>query len=64
MKEEQLRVINNTAVRGVALIQEYIYVLVKNKTQRQFLFQVVADHPKNLTDATKKTVVVVLTRSH
>ena len=63
-KAQQIRVTNDTAVRGVALIQEYIHVLTKDKTQRQYLYQVVAVHRKNLTDATTKTVVAGLTRSY
>ena len=63
-KAEQLGVNNDTAVRGVALIQEYIHVLTKDKTQRQCLFQVVAGHRKNFIDATKKTVIAGLTRSN
>ena len=63
-KKEQLGLNNDTAVRGVALIQEYIHVLTKDKTQRQCLFQVVAGHRKNFIDATKKTVIAGLTRSN
>ena len=53
-KAEQLGVNNDTAVRGVALIQEYIHVLTKDKTQRQCLFQVVAGHRKNVYRCNKK----------
>ena len=63
-KAEQLGVNNDTAVRRVALIQEYIHVLTKDKTQRQCLFQVVAGHRINFIDATKKTVIAGLIRSN
>ena len=33
-KAEQLRMINDAAERGVALIQEYIHVFTKDETQR------------------------------
>ena len=36
-KAEQLRVINDTAVRGITLIEEYIHVITKDKTQQQYL---------------------------
>ena len=63
-KAEQLGVNNDTAVRGVALIQEYIHVLTKDTTQRQCLFQVVTGHRKNFIDATKKTAIAGLIRSN
>jgi len=40
-----LKVVNDTAERGVALIQEYNYkTLTKDERDLQFLLQVVADH--------------------
>jgi len=59
-KASQLRVVNDTAERGVALIQEYVHVLTKDEEQRQCLLQVVADHRKNFPDATKRTIVAGL----
>ena len=39
-----LKVVNDTAERGVALIQEYNKTLTKDERDLQFLLQVVADH--------------------
>ena len=48
----------------MVLIQEYIHIPTKDKTQQQQLFQVVADHRKNFADARKKIVVAGPTRSY
>ena len=48
----------------MVLIREYIHILTKVETQRQYLFQVVADHCKNFADAGKKIIVAGPTRSY
>ena len=49
-----LTVVNDTAERGVALIQEYNRMLTKDEDDLQFLLQVVDDH-RRLHPTTKKT---------
>jgi hypothetical protein len=49
-----LKVVNDTAERGVALIQEYNKTLTKDEDDLQFLLQVVSDH-RQLHPTTKKT---------
>ena len=49
-----LKVVNDTAERGVALIQEFNKTLTKDEEDLQFLLQVVADH-RQLYPTTKKT---------
>jgi len=43
-----LKVINDDAERGVALIEEYNALITKNEEQKQFLLQVVQDHRRRL----------------
>ncbi|KAG7162744.1 Heterogeneous nuclear ribonucleoprotein U-like protein 1-like 2 [Homarus americanus] len=40
-KLKTMKVVNDVAERGVALIQDYIHVITKDEEQRQFLLQVV-----------------------
>ena len=49
-----LKVVNDTAERGVALIQEYNRTLTKDEDDLQFLLQVVSDH-RQLHPTTRKT---------
>ena len=51
----ELRVVNDFAERGVALMQAYNLALTKDEDQRQFLLQVVEDHRKRYPDARKST---------
>ncbi|KAG7173626.1 hypothetical protein Hamer_G029240 [Homarus americanus] len=39
-KLKTMKVVNDVAERGVALIQDYIHVITKDEEQRQFLLQV------------------------
>ena len=41
---EHLRVVNDNAERGVALIEEYNSIITKNEDQKQYLLQVVQEH--------------------
>ena len=52
-----LKVINDTAERGVQLIQEYNSILTKNEDQKQFLLQVVREHRKIFPDSKKSTTI-------
>jgi hypothetical protein len=51
------RVTNDTAERGIALIQEYGGLLSKDEDQTQFTLQVVAEHRKLFPDCNKTTVL-------
>ena len=51
----ELRVVNDFAERGVALMQAYNLALTKDEDQRQFLLQVDEDHRKLYLDARKST---------
>ena len=48
-----LKVVNDTAERGVTLIQEYNKSLTKDEGDLQFLLQVVADHRQQYPVANK-----------
>lgn len=50
---QHLRVVNDHAERGVALIEEYNCILTKNEEQKQFLLQVVQDHRKQFANSSK-----------
>lgn len=52
-----LRVINDNAERGVALITEFNDKITHNEEQKQFLLHVVADHRKNVPNATKNNLI-------
>jgi len=52
-----LKVINDHAERGVALVQRYNKILTKTKEQFQFLLQVVSQHQKKFPDSRKSPIV-------
>jgi len=51
-----LKVVNDTAERGVALIEEYNSLLTNDEEQKQYLLQVVQDHRHRFPDAKKSTI--------
>lgn len=51
-----LKVVNDHAERGVALIQEYSGLLTKGEQQLQYLLQVTAEHRKMFPDSKKSTL--------
>src|SRR6218665_1905063 len=53
----ELRVVNNTAERGVALMQEFNALLTKGKEQTQFAIQVIKEHRKCYPDSKKETLL-------
>lgn len=55
-KARALSVINDTAERGVALIQEYNKLLTKREDQLQFMLQLVAEHRSAFPDSRKSTL--------
>ena len=50
------KVVNDTAERGVKLIQDFNSCLTKDEEQRQFLLQVVSECRKNFPDSSKATL--------
>lgn len=56
----ELRVVNDTAERGVALMQEYNALMTKDEDQTQFALQVVQEHRKLYPDCKKSTVLLGL----
>jgi hypothetical protein len=57
----ELRVVNDTAERGVALMHDYNELLTKNEEQMQFALQVVKEHRNRFPDSKKSTVLQGLT---
>lgn len=54
----QLKVVNDTAERGVQLIQQYNKLLTNNEDDKQFLLQIVEANRNAIhTNATKKSVI-------
>jgi hypothetical protein len=49
----QLKVVNDCAERGIALIHSYNSALIKDEKQKQFLLQLVSGHRKQFPKATK-----------
>ena len=54
---ESLKVVNDHAERGVALIQEYSGLITRDEFQLQFLLQVVEDHRRLYPDCKKQTML-------
>jgi hypothetical protein len=54
---ENLRVVNDVAERGVALIQKFNESVTKNEEQMQYLLQVVVEHRKQCPNTDKSTVI-------
>lgn len=46
-----MKVVNDFAERGVALIQSYNNILMKSEDQKQYLLKVVEDHRNKFPDA-------------
>jgi len=53
---KQLKVVNDHAERGVALIQEYNSILTRKENQKQYLLQVVQEHRRRFPDFNKTTL--------
>jgi len=54
---EQMKVVNDHAERGVALVQELSGKLTKNEEQFQFIMQVVQENRRKYPDALKRTLI-------
>jgi len=55
-----IRVTNDNAERGVALVQEFNRHITHNEEQLQFLLQVVSDHRRLYPDCKKSTLAATL----
>jgi hypothetical protein len=53
----KVKVVNDTAERGVALIQEFTDLITHDEQQKQFLLQIVAEHRKLLPGCSKSAMV-------
>lgn len=53
----KLKVINDVAERGVALIKTYNKLLTRDEEQLQFLLQVVGEHRRLFPDSRKSTII-------
>ena len=56
---QSMRVVNDLAERGVALIQEFNSSLTRNEEQKQFLLQVVEDHRNKFSAPTKSAAIAL-----
>ncbi|KAK6185944.1 hypothetical protein SNE40_008071 [Patella caerulea] len=54
---QKMKVVNDHAERGVALIQEYSGILTKDEDQLQYLLQIVQEHRKMYPDSKKVTLL-------
>lgn len=52
-----LKVVNDSAERGVKLMQDYNSILTNDENQKQFLLQIVQQHRRTFPDSTKRTIV-------
>ena len=57
LTEHKLNVVNDTAKRGVALIQAYSGSLTRDEEQLQYLLQVVAAHRQAVPQPTKRYLI-------
>ena len=55
-KAKQLRVVNDCAERGIALITSFNSALTKDESQKQYLLQLVTSHRKKFPVPTKETL--------
>jgi hypothetical protein len=58
----KLKVVNDAAERGVALIQTFNAILTNQEEQKQYLLQVVENHILHYPDAKKSTIIQGLNR--
>lgn len=53
----ELKLVNDTAERGIAYIQSYNFVLIKHEGQKQYLLQVIQKHRQRFPNPNKTTSV-------
>ena len=58
-----MTVVNDSAERAIALMQQYNSSLTKNEEQKQFLLRLVKRHRKNFPSCSKATLVKVTEES-
>lgn len=61
-KVSQLKVVNDTAERGIAVIQSFNAIITSQDEQQQYLLQVAEQHGKQYPDAKKSTIMEQLKR--
>lgn len=54
----QMQVVNDTAERGVQLMEQYNNILTRNEDEKQFLLQVVADYRSKYASCNKSVLIV------
>ena len=54
-----LKVVNDLAERGIALIEEYNSLFTKDEEQKQYLLQIVQDNRSRFPDARKSTLTKI-----
>jgi len=52
-----VKVVNDSAERGVALIEEYNSIITRKENQKQYLLQVVQDHRRKFPDCKKELLM-------
>jgi len=55
-----MKVVNDCAERGIALVEEYNSSLTKDEEQKQFLLRLVELHRKQFPVATKATMMKLI----
>jgi hypothetical protein len=61
-KVHNLKVVNDAAERGVALVQSFNAIITNQEEQKQYLLQVVEQHRKDFPNANKTTIVQGLSK--
>lgn len=54
---KKLKVVNDTAERGVKLIEEYNKLITNDAKQKEFVLQIVRDYRHRFPDAKKETLM-------
>lgn len=54
---KSLKVVNDSAERGVKLMEDFNNLFTKNEPQKQFVLQVVSDYRRKYSDSNKKTLL-------
>ena len=60
-KARQMKLVNDCAEWGIALVEEYNSSLTKDEVQKQFLLRLVDLHRKQFPVATKATMIKLTT---
>lgn len=60
---KKLKVVNDAAERGVALMENYNSILTSQENQKQYLLQVVEQNRKELPNSKRQTIVATFCKS-